>query len=174
MGIDQYRVEPSPFERYYDVFLRNALVGQRYLIKLSSGETAKGVPTSGSIVNPFDPTVSFAFHEDSGQQYKIPFAELKEAVAVPADRTIGTVRTVDENTLAGGDLFVSIGLADARSLYAADSPITVAVVLEPNAPFSNNASPGTYKFLTVGGAAFRIVGINQRDPRVLELTVDPA
>jgi len=81
MGLEKYRITPTSFERYYDVFLTNAFQGRRFRLTLVSGESVEGVPTAGSIVNPADPNVSFVLRQDDGSVYRVPFAELREAAA---------------------------------------------------------------------------------------------
>jgi len=83
MGIEQYRiVQPSAFDKYYDVFLQNSLSQQRYRITLSDDQSYIGIPTCGSFVNPIDPNVSFSFLNNDGSEYRIPFSELKQATRV--------------------------------------------------------------------------------------------
>lgn len=78
MSLDRFRVSLSAFENYYHLFLQNSFRLRRYRIVLRDGEQAEGVPTSGSIVDPRDPNVSFNFRADSGF-YRIPFSELEFA-----------------------------------------------------------------------------------------------
>ena len=75
MSLERYRVTPSPFVTYYDRFLQNSFRQRRYRIVLRNGEQVEGVPTSGSVVDPRDPDVSFHLRADSGF-YRIPFTEL--------------------------------------------------------------------------------------------------
>jgi len=76
--LDQYKVEPSSFDRWYDRFLQNNFTQRRFRITLTSGETVEGIPTAGSIANPNDPNVSF--HLDAGDGfYRIPFRALQTA-----------------------------------------------------------------------------------------------
>jgi hypothetical protein len=82
MGLEKYRINPTSFDRYYDVFLQNSLRRRRFRITLLSGEHVDGVPTAGSIANPSNPDASFFFRLDDGHLYQIPFAHLKEAVAL--------------------------------------------------------------------------------------------
>jgi len=82
MGLEKYRITPTQFDRYYDVFLQNTFQGRRFRITLVSGDLFAGVPTAGSIANPTDPNVSFYVRLDDGQTYRIPFSELQEATPV--------------------------------------------------------------------------------------------
>lgn len=79
MGLEKYRITPTPFDRYYDVFLQNSFQGRRFRITLVSGDSVDGVPTVGSIANPMDLNVSFYLRLDNGQAYRIPFSDLQEA-----------------------------------------------------------------------------------------------
>jgi hypothetical protein len=79
MGLEKYRITPTPFDRYYDVFLQNSFQGRRFRITLVNGDSVAGVPTASSIANPVDPSVSFYVRLDDGQTYRIPFSELQEA-----------------------------------------------------------------------------------------------
>ena len=81
MGLERYRITPTSFDRYYDIFLQNSFRGRRFRITLVSGDSVEGVPTAGSIANPTDPNVSFFLRLDDGRSYRIPFTDLQEAVA---------------------------------------------------------------------------------------------
>lgn len=71
---------PVPeFNQYYNEFLQNFLKGYQYRLTFKSGEGADGVPTCGSMVDPFNPAVSFFFKTSDGKTYKIPFSELSSA-----------------------------------------------------------------------------------------------
>jgi len=78
MSLESFRVTLSPFVTYYDRFLQNSFRQRRYRIVLRNGEQVEGVPTSGSVVDPRDPDVSFNLRADSGF-YRIPFTELEFA-----------------------------------------------------------------------------------------------
>ena len=82
MGLEKYRITPTSFDRYYDIFLQNSFRGRRFRITLVNGDSVEGVPTAGSIANPTDPKVSFFLRVDDGRSYQIPFADLSEALAV--------------------------------------------------------------------------------------------
>ena len=78
MGIEKYRITPTPLERYYDVFLQNFFKRAKYIITLRTGESLTGIPTVGSFINPMDPNASFQFDCDDGNSYRIPFSELTD------------------------------------------------------------------------------------------------
>lgn len=164
MGIDKYKVSTSSFDRYYDTFLQNSLRSREFRIVLESGEEAVGVPTSGSIVNPLDPKVSFSFRTGEGSVYRIPFADLREAV--PVEPVSCAVRTIDPYTLGGSDFEVMLHEADSERLLTSDAePSVVRGTLRRAEDFVDAAPPGTYKFLTVRGSEFRIVKIERGTPR---------
>lgn len=66
------------FERYYDEFLRNGFRGRRYRITLNDGRVLEGVPMAGSIADPRNPDVDFAF-KGAGPGVRIRFADLVRA-----------------------------------------------------------------------------------------------
>lgn len=78
MGIEKYRITPTPIEKYYDIFLQNFFKGAKYKIILRTGESLTGIPTVGSFINPTDSNASFHFDCDDGNPYRIPFSELKD------------------------------------------------------------------------------------------------
>jgi hypothetical protein len=160
MGLDRYKVSPNAFERFYDVFLQNSMRGRRYKIELESGDTAVGVPTSGSIANPLDPSVSFAFRTDDGNVYRIPFAHLKDAAV--AEPVSCMVRTIDPFTLGGGDFEVMLDEPESERLLVTSENTTVRGRLRRTEDFVDGAPRGTYKFLTVRGSDF-VIGEIRRD-----------
>lgn len=164
--------EPSAFERYYDVFLQNSLRGRRYRITLGSGESLEGVPMSSSIADPRDPKVSFLFKADNERTYQIPFSFLQ--TADPAGMLVAVIRTVDVDTLAGGDLLVHIAADEAEKLQLADDLTTTSIVLSSRDDFQDQL-PGFYKYLTVQGRHFQIKKIERvRGSQMdLRLVVDP-
>ena len=171
MGLDRYKVSPNAFERFYDAFLQNSMRGRRYQIVLESGDTAVGVPTSGSIANPLDPNVSLAFRTDDGNVYRIPFAHLKDATV--AEPVSCMVRTIDPFTLGGGDFEVMLDEPESERLLGADGNTTISGALRRAEDFVDGAPPGTYKFLTVRGSEFAISDIRRassRDHIVISVT----
>lgn len=172
MGIDKYRVTTSPFDRYYDTFLQNSLRGRPFKIVLASGDEALGVPTSGSIVNPLDPNVSFAFRTGDGSVYRIPFADLREAVPV-GEPVSCAVRTIDPYTLGASDFEVVLEEPETERLLTSEAETSVVRgTLRRAEDFVDGAPPDTYKFLTVRGAEFRIARIERgKPPTTVSLTV---
>ena len=84
MGLEKYRLDnsASAFDRYYDLFLQNSVAGKRYQITLRSGETAIGIPSTGSFVDPHNlESTEFFLRSEGGAVYRIPFSDLKEAKA---------------------------------------------------------------------------------------------
>lgn len=169
MSFERYRIEGSAFERYYDVFLQNMMRGRRFRITLVAGETAVGVPTAGSIINPMDPNAAFTFRMEDGKIFRIPFAALKEAA--PAELIVGTLRTVDANTAAAGDLEVVLAPQDVELLWIAEGQVELNATLKGRGDVVSAAPRGTYRFLTVQGATFRIDAVRHVRGLLVALTV---
>lgn len=169
VSFERYRIEGSAFERYYDVFLQNMMRGRRFRITLVGGEQAVGVPTAGSIINPLDPNASFMFRSDSGQHFRIPFAALSDAS--PVDLVVGTIRTVDANTAAAGDIEVFLSPQEVELLWMAEGQVELNATLRGHRDFVDGAPGGTYKTLTVQGAAFRIDAIHRARGLLVAMTV---
>ena len=171
MTIDKYRVNPSAFQRYDDTFLQNSFKGHRFKIVLDSGDAPIGVPTSGSLVNPLDPNVSFTFKTDDGAVYRIPFAHLREAEVV--DQVSCMVRTIDPTTVGGADFEVLILANESERLMLIDGPSSVVARVRTPGSFVEGAPTGTYKYLTVGGRDFRVKAIKGRPTGDLDISVEP-
>ena len=79
MGIEKYRIEvPPAFEKYYDAFLRNSLLGKGYRITLTTGESIVGIPRYHPSIDSINP--HFVLHSIPGYDlYRIPFAVLEKA-----------------------------------------------------------------------------------------------
>jgi hypothetical protein len=170
VGLEKYKVTSTAFERYYDIFLQNAFRGRRYKIVLASGDSSIGIPTSGSLVNPLDPNVSFAFKAEDGSVYRIPFADLKEASV--EEPLICSVRTIDPHTAGGGDFSVLIQESDANRLFQAEAAESVFAGLRNEGDFVDGAPQETYKFLTVSGTDFKILEISRTSRTGLKLVVE--
>ena len=163
------KLRGTAFDRYYDQFLQNSLRGRRYQITLTSGELATGVPTSGSLVDPRDPNVSFSFRVDSGNAFRIPFAALREAA--PIDNVSGIIRTVGPHIVAANDVMIEVPRVTANGLLVAEYAVfTVAITSGNYLPTHGHI----YKFVTVQGSEFTIASIEQRQSDILQLTVGPA
>ncbi len=79
MSLDKYHLNPSPFQEFYSLFLKNAVLRKRYLITLKNGGSAWGIPVAAPIVDNLDPNVSFSFYNDAGVLHRIPFKDLVAA-----------------------------------------------------------------------------------------------
>lgn len=170
MSFKKYSVSMSAFDRYYDQFLQNSFSSKRFRITLLSGDSAEGIPTAGSVINPFDPNASFRFRTADGKMYRIPFAELQEAVSI--EPVICMVHTVDPSMRAGGDFSAEMTEPEAERLLMADAPITVSARTQPNTPYVDGAPRDYYKYLTIRGTEFAIKEIKRSGANEVSITAE--
>jgi hypothetical protein len=167
MGFEQYRQNLTSFDRYYDLFLQNNFGGKPFKITLQGGDSAVGLPTSGSIVNPADPNVAFSFRTRGGS-YRIPFRELQHA----EEMVDCMVRTVGPHTLAASDFPVYVSKPDVERMRETDQPLEIVAEIGDDNRYARGAPRGTYKFLTSGGweVEIRSIQLDDRGRLKLEIT----
>jgi hypothetical protein len=76
--VQTLELQMSQVDRYYDAFLQNSMRGQPWVLRMVDGSIKVGVPTAGSIFDPFDPNASFTFKNETGTS-RFRFRDLAEA-----------------------------------------------------------------------------------------------